>query len=36
MFGYSFGISIKFVTEKNLGASSYQLGILVFVIPALD
>jgi hypothetical protein len=36
MFGYFFDISNKFATEKNLGISSYQLGILVFVIPVLD
>jgi hypothetical protein len=34
MFGYSFGITVKFAAEKNLGISSYQLG-LVFVTPVL-
>jgi len=36
IFGYSFGISIAFAAEKNLGISSYQLGILVFLIHVLD
>ena len=36
MFGYFFGISIKFAVGKNLGISSFQLGILVFFITVLD